>query len=73
MDAKGIERAVGSVVETAEITQAYRIRYRSDVKPTWRINDGGELWNIGPVLPGERGRDRECILLVSRIDPDDEA
>lgn len=73
MDARGIERATGSMVAAAEATQAYRIRYRSDVAPTWRINDADELWNITSVAPGERGRDRETILLVSRLDPDDEA
>ena len=74
MDAKGIERATGMVAKASEVTQAYRIRYRSDVDvtPLWRINDGGELWSITAVLPGV-GRNREWILLVSRLDPDDEA
>ena len=73
LDAKGTERATGSVVEAAEASQAYRIRFRSDIDPTWRVNDGGELWHIAAVSPGGRGRDRELLLLVSRLDPDDEA
>lgn len=72
LDAKGIERAVGSMVQAAEATQAFRIRYRLDIDPTWRVNDSDELWGITAVLPGS-GRDRELILLVSRLDPDDEA
>jgi head-tail adaptor len=74
MDARGIERETGMVVQAAEVTQAYRIRYRADVAvtPLWRINDGGELWSITAVLPGA-GRNAERILLVSRLDPDDEA
>ena len=74
MDAQGIERATGLTVVAAEATQAYRIRYDADVDvtPLWRINDDGELWSITAVLPGG-GRDRERILLVSRLDPDDEA
>lgn len=74
MDPKGVERTTGVTVESSEATQAYRIRYDAsvDVTPLWRVNDGGELWNITSVLPGA-GRDRERILLVSRLVPDDEA
>lgn len=72
LDPKGIERAVGSMVQAAEATQGYSIRYRSDVDPTWRLKDGSEIWRIEAVLPGQT-RDRELILLVKRLDPDDEA
>jgi head-tail adaptor len=74
LDARGIERATGLTVAAAEATQAYRIRYDADVAvtPLWRINDGGELWDVTAVLPGV-GRNRERVLLVSRLNPDDEA
>ena len=66
----GVERALGVTVDTAEATGGYRIRYRSDVDPTCRLVDGSELWDI-VATPEGKGRDRETILLVRRLDPDD--
>lgn len=70
MDAKGAERAAGGMVQAAEATQGYRLRYRSAVNPTWRVKDGTALWDIVAASEGV-GRDDETILLVRRLDPDD--
>jgi head-tail adaptor len=72
MDGKGTERARGNMVQASEATQAYRIRYRASVLPTWRLRDGAQLWNIVAASEG-RGRDDETILLVDRLDPNDGA
>lgn len=72
MDARGVERYAGAQY-VAESSQAYRIRYDASVAidPTWRVMDGAERWNVTAVLPGE-GRNIERIVLVQRLDPDDE-
>lgn len=54
----------------SEATRAYRIRYRSDVDPTWRVQDGNELWRVRGVGEGE-GRRIETILICERFDPQD--
>ena len=72
MDPAGVERFMGGTVTTATATQAYRIRHYATIDPTWRVVDGAEYWRVTAVLPG-RGRDRETLLLVERLDPDDEA
>lgn len=68
MDARGSERMFGGMVQAAEATQVYRIRYRSDVNPTWRLRDGTELWKI-TATPEGVGRDDETLLMVRRFDP----
>src|SRR5687767_2147590 len=70
LDAKGIRRFVG-LQHVAEASQAFRIRFRSDVDPTWRVKDGAELWSIEGTLPV--GRKDALVLTVTRLDPDDEA
>ena len=70
MDARGAERATGGMVQAAEATQAYRIRNRTTVDPTWRVVDRGELWDIVAAVPGPE-RNQETILFVRRFDPND--
>lgn len=70
MDPSGTERFTDQMV-AAEATQAYRIRYRADVEPTWRVLEGDEQWNVQAAFEGA-GRHEETILLVKRFDPDDE-
>jgi len=70
LDPMGTERAMGGMVQSAEATQAYRIRHRADVDPTWRIVDGTETWDIVAATPGAK-RGEETMILVRRLDPDD--
>ena len=67
LDARGARRFVASG-SVAEATQAYRIRYRADVDPTWRVKDGTELWEIQGTLPIDRNV--WLILSVRRLDPE---
>lgn len=71
LDAKGTERYTDGMVQAAEVTQAYKLRYNADILPTWRLVDGTEVWDIVAVLHGDRSRDAETVLLVRRLDPDD--
>ena len=71
MDARGTERYTGGMIQAAEATQAYQIRYRSNVVPTWRLTDGAEVWDITAVIQGDGSRDAKTVLLVRRLDPDD--
>lgn len=74
VDPRGTERYTGVTVTTSTATQSYRIRYDASVAvdPTWRVVDGTEYWRVTSVLPGF-GRNRESIVVVERMDPDDEA
>lgn len=71
IDPSGMERYAGAQI-AAEASQAYRVRYRSDVlpDPTWRVLDGNEKWDVAAVLP--IGRNEGWVLMVKRLDPDDE-
>ena len=55
-----------------EATRAYRIRYRTDIDPTWRVQDGDELWSIDGTPEGA-GRRTETIVVCSRYDPNERA
>lgn len=69
LDPRGMERFTGSQV-AARATQGYRIRYRTDVDPTWRVLDGSEEWNVVGT-PESEGRRDSIVLLVTRLDPQD--
>ena len=69
LDSKGVERYVGKQF-AAEAQQAYLIRYRTDVNPTWRVLDGTSIWKILATPEGE-GRRSEMLLMVRRFNPGD--
>lgn len=70
MDQNQVERFVSDQT-LAEAVRGYTIRYRTDVDPTWRIEDEhNDFWHIEGVAEGE-GRRRETVLLCSRYDPND--
>lgn len=69
MDKGSVER-FATDQELAESASAYRVRYLSDIDPTWRLVDGGDIWDIEGVLEGG-GYKEESIVLVSRYDPED--
>ncbi len=54
----------------AESSGAFRIRYRTDVDPTWRVKEEGNYWKVDGAIEG-KGRRAETILLVSRYDPNE--
>lgn len=70
MEQRQVEQVV-SEREAAAAVRAYRIRYREDVDPTWRVTEGNEIWGIIGTPEGE-GRKTETVLLCERHDPDDE-
>ena len=70
LDARGMETFVGAQV-SGSASQAFRIRYRGDVDPTCRVIDEEGTWNVVGAPEG-RGRRTETILLVTRLDPDDD-
>lgn len=72
LDARGMERFTGGQF-IAEATQAYRVRYRTDVDPTWRIKDGTELWTVVAAHEAGRSRRAETVIQVKRFDPNEVA
>lgn len=47
--------AISAMAETGTATHNYRIRWRRDVKPSWRIKDGNKYMSIiGPPIEIER-------------------
>jgi head-tail adaptor len=70
LNPRGIERFLGARF-AAEGSQAFRIRYRTDVTPSWRVLDGDtSIWWITAVHEGAARR-RETLLEVSRLNPAD--
>jgi head-tail adaptor len=70
MDRSQMERFV-SEQTLATAVRGYRIRYRTDVTPTWRVEDEyADLWRVDGVAEGA-GRRTETVLLCSRYDPNE--
>lgn len=47
-----------NLVATTEVTGRVRIRYRTDIKPDWRLKFGTRIFNIvGIVNPKEENRE----------------
>lgn len=54
----------------SEVSRVYRIRYREDVEPGWRVKHGEECWYVA-AAPEGAGRREETLLLCTRNDPND--
>jgi head-tail adaptor len=67
---KGSLKRFVSDQELASADRVYRIRYRTDVDPTWRVKDGDEYWRIDGTPEG-KGRRTETLLMCSRYDPNE--
>ena len=42
---------IAASADTAATSASFRVRYRTDVLPGWRISYAGRTWNISEVLP----------------------
>jgi len=51
----------------SEITVRFIIRYRADVKPSWRVLHGGNGYDIVEIINPEDGK-RELQLMCKRVD-----
>jgi len=54
----------------AEAARVYRVRYRTDVNPTWRVKDDETYWRVSGVAEGD-GRRTETLIACGRYDPND--
>lgn len=67
----GLERFTQSQT-LAEVSQGYRIRYRTDVTATHRALDGDAVWQIVAAFEDDSERRRSVtILLCERAAPND--
>lgn len=67
---RGRVRRLVSDQDLASAERIYSIRYRTDVEPGWRVQDGNDFWRVDGVSEGN-GRRTETVLLCSRFDPNE--
>jgi SPP1 family predicted phage head-tail adaptor len=61
------DEAVQAMKETGILMINYRIRYRADVRASWRIVDGGKyLAIIGPPIPVDLGPGRRFLDITAK-------
>lgn len=59
------DEAIQAMAETGTAVHSFRIRYRSDVKSSWRIKEGDKYMNIiGPPMERWEGLQRYLDIMV---------